>query len=97
MNETATATTVAAVSGVVVPTVAVGVIQAIGFGSAGVAAGSIAAGIQAGMGGAVASGSAFAIAQSLGALGAGSAIATVGIPLAAVGLVSYGIYRLLRR
>ena len=56
------------------------VIPAIGFTSAGVAAGSIAAAIQ---GPTVAAGSAFAVAQSAGALGAG-ACALVGAKVGAV-------------
>ena len=52
--------TCAAIAGYVAPTVG---LSALGFGSAGVAAGSVAAGVQSGIG-AVAAGSAFAAAQS---------------------------------
>ena len=64
------------------------VIPALGFTSAGVAAGSIAAAIQ---GPAVVAGSAFAIAQSAGALGAGACAlvgAKVGAVVAATGVAA---------
>ncbi len=57
------------------------VISAVGFGKAGVVAGSTAAGIQSSIGGAVAAGSYFATFQSLGALGLGIC-GTVALPVA---------------
>ncbi|KAA8898239.1 hypothetical protein FN846DRAFT_892902 [Sphaerosporella brunnea] len=55
-----------------------------GFGAGGVVGGSIAAGIQAGMGGYIAAGSAFAILQSVGVLGA------VAIPMTGLGVLGCG-------
>ncbi|XP_067142094.1 uncharacterized protein [Centruroides vittatus] len=56
------------------PLAVVGVVGALGFGAIGVTAGSIAAGIQSAVyGGSVASGSIFAICQSIGAAGLGIA------------------------
>lgn len=52
-----------------IATTAASVMSTLGFSSAGIAAGSTAAGLQAGVGNVVA-GSAFATAQSLGAIGA---------------------------
>jgi hypothetical protein len=57
-----------------------------GFTSSGIAAGSVAAGIQAGIGN-VAAGSAFAFAQSLGATAVFTTALPVGIALAVVGLI----------
>ena len=74
------------VAGAVTTTVGGGLIS-LGFGSTGIAAGSIAAGIQAGMG-SVAAGSLFAGIQSLGALGVFSAVGVTG----GVGLIAAAIY-----
>ncbi|KAJ7061696.1 hypothetical protein C8F01DRAFT_1369187 [Mycena amicta] len=74
---------------ILAPIVMVGALNAVGFGAAGVAAGSIAAGIQSIFyGGAVASGSAFAIAQSIGAGGAALAVAA---PLVSAGGAAVGL------
>lgn len=86
------ASTVAAV-GLAAPAVGVGILNAVGFTAGGVAAGTAAAAAQAGIGNVVA-GSAFAAAQSVAAMGVGSAIVSVGVPLAAVGLLGYGIYKI---
>jgi hypothetical protein len=64
-----------------------GIMSYLGFTGAGIAAGSTAAGIQAGMG-SVAAGSAFSVAQSLGALGV---YATMGLA-GGIGLAVGGIY-----
>jgi hypothetical protein len=61
----------------------------LGFTSSGIAAGSAAAGIQAGIGNVVA-GSAFATAQSLGATGVFAALGVLG----PIGLVAGGIFML---
>jgi len=61
------------------PAIAVGVVGAVGFGAAGVVAGSIAAGMQ---GPAVAAGSWFALAQAFGAT------ATVSAPAVGAGVLS---------
>jgi hypothetical protein len=64
-------------------------ISAIGFSQAGVVAGTVAAGVQSGIG-AVAAGSLFASLQSLGALGLGI-LGTAAMPVAVVtGLVAGG-------
>ncbi|KAJ7712960.1 hypothetical protein B0H16DRAFT_1811710 [Mycena metata] len=71
------------------PIVLVGALNAVGFGAGGVVAGSIAAGIQSAFyGGAVASGSLFAIAQSIGA--GGAALAAVG-PAVSAGAGALGL------
>ena len=69
------------------------VLAAAGFGTAGVVAGSVAAGWQATMGGYVASGSVFAAFQSMGALGAASvtAVAAGGAGGAATGMLVGGV------
>ncbi|KAJ7846681.1 hypothetical protein B0H14DRAFT_926557 [Mycena olivaceomarginata] len=54
---------------VILPALLVGTLNLLGFGAGGVAAGSIAAGIQSGFGGYIATGSAFALAQSAAAGG----------------------------
>jgi len=64
---------VAAVGVLLAPVVAVGIVGAFGFSTAGVVAGSLAATIHAGIGD-VAAGSLFALAQSIGAGGALPAI-----------------------
>lgn len=68
-------------------------LSAVGFTSAGVAAGSFAAGMQTAT---VAAGSAFAVAQSVGATGV---LLTVGLPVAiavgAIGGISYFAYNYL--
>ncbi|KAG8884374.1 hypothetical protein FRB97_004383 [Tulasnella sp. 331] len=62
-----------------IPAIVVGVVGAVGFGAAGVAAGSIAAGMQ---GPAVAAGSLFAVLQAFGAT------ATVSVPAVVAGIAS---------
>nr|GAT54527.1 predicted protein [Mycena chlorophos] len=76
----AAAVGITVVATVAAPLVLVGVIQAIGFGSGGVVAGSIAATLHSAIGN-VAAGSLFAICQSIGAGGAALAVAA---PAAAV-------------
>ena len=75
------------IAGGVVGTLALGAI-AIGFGPIGIVGGSIAAGIQAGIGNVVA-GSAFAIMTSLGMTGVFATTAAVGAVLGAGGLAGY--------
>lgn len=94
-EQLATATGIAAVAGVGVPAATIGVLNLAGFTAGGVAAASAAAGVQAGIG-SVAAGGLFAGAQSLAAVGLGSAIVSIGLPLAAVSLVGYGAYLLFR-
>ena len=65
-----------------------GILTGLGFGSAGIVGGTVAAGIQAGIGNVVA-GSAFAALQALGAAGI---FTTVGIAGGAVALVIGGGY-----
>jgi hypothetical protein len=95
MDDAKKAGAAATLCGVGLPLATVSVIQSIGFAATGVVAGSTAAGIQAGIGSVVA-GSAFAIAQSIGALGSISAIAAVGGPLGVVGAAGYYTFRWLR-
>eukprot|EP00934_Nitzschia_sp_Nitz4_P004148 Nitzschia sp. Nitz4//scaffold133_size116822//98684//98998//NITZ4_003822-RA/size116822-processed-gene-0.67-mRNA-1//-1//CDS//3329535441//4138//frame0 len=74
-----------AILGVLFPFAGAGVLSAAGFGAAGVTTGSIAAGLQ---GAATASGSAFAVCQSLvatGALYSSSVVASSTVAGAAVG------------
>jgi hypothetical protein len=81
--------TIAAVSTGAAPflinTVSASIISAVGFTSGGVAAGSIAAGVQAGLGGIIVKGGTFAVLQSAGATGAGIFGATLGLPLVIAG------------
>ena len=88
------ATGIAAISGIAVPAITVGVVNALGWTAGGVAAASTAAGIQAGIG-SIAAGSAFAGLQSFAALGVGSAITTIGLPLAVIALIGFGASQLL--
>lgn len=80
-------------SAIAVPAAAIATVNALGWTAAGVVAGSTAAVAQAGIG-SVAAGSAFAAVQSFAALGLGSAIMTVGLPLAAVSLIGFGAYKI---
>ena len=66
---------------------------AAGFTSSGIAAGSIAAGIQAGIGNVVA-GSAFATLQSLGATSVIAGLGIAGGAVSVVGILGYGLYKL---
>ena len=66
---------------------------AAGFTSSGIAAGSIAAGIQSVIGN-VAAGSTFATLQSLGATGVIAGLGITGGVVSAVGLLGYGLYKL---
>ena len=77
----------AAITGGVITTVAL-IPIGIGFGTAGIVGGSIAAGIQAIIGN-VAAGSLFAVCTSLGMTGVFASSAAVGAILGAGGLVSY--------
>eukprot|EP01118_Nematostelium_gracile_P010438 TRINITY_DN3594_c0_g1_i1.p1 TRINITY_DN3594_c0_g1~~TRINITY_DN3594_c0_g1_i1.p1 ORF type:complete len:274 (-),score=65.00 TRINITY_DN3594_c0_g1_i1:21-842(-) len=67
--------------GAAAPVAITAIIAAIGFTSAGIASGSLAAGMMAASGGVVASGSAVAVLQSIGAVGL-STVATGGVALA---------------
>jgi hypothetical protein len=67
-----------------------GAVTALGFTGSGVAAGSVAAGIQAGLGN-VATGSLFAVAQSAAATGVITAVGVVGV-VVAVGAGAYLTY-----
>uniref|UniRef100_A0A023G6J9 Putative interferon alpha-inducible protein n=1 Tax=Amblyomma triste TaxID=251400 RepID=A0A023G6J9_AMBTT len=77
-----------AVGAAVLVATAPAVLSTLGFGAAGVTAGSVAAAVQSTMGGFVAKGSLFAICQSWGAAGipvaAQTAVATAGAFLAAL-------------
>ncbi|KAF7300360.1 hypothetical protein HMN09_00919300 [Mycena chlorophos] len=84
----AAAVGITVVATVAAPLVLVGVIHAIGFGSSGVVAASIAAGLQSAIGN-VAAGSLFAICQSIGA--GGAALAVAAPVAAAAGGVGGGI------
>lgn len=66
-----------------------------GFTSSGVAAGSIAAGVQAGIGN-VAAGSTFAALQSIGATGALAVSLPITIAAGVTGGIGYGIYKLFK-
>lgn len=78
-----------ATGAVLAPVAVIGAVGALGFGTVGVAAGSIAAGIQSAVyGGAVTSGSIFAICQSIGAAGLGIAGT---VSSAAVGATAGGV------
>ena len=69
--------------------------MAIGFGTAGIAAGSIAAGIQSSIG-AVTAGSTFATMTSFGMTGVFSSLATIGSSIFAVGGIS-NLYNYFKR
>ncbi|KAJ7609245.1 hypothetical protein DFH06DRAFT_1247678, partial [Mycena polygramma] len=73
---------------VVVPAVTVGTLNLLGFGPTGVVGGSAAAGIQSTYGGYVASGSAFALAQS--ATMGGIIVASVPLQVVSVGAMGLG-------
>lgn len=77
----------AAIGVAVAVTVVGGVLPALGFGAAGVATSSVAAGTQAAIGNVVA-GSAFAFAQSVGATGVTTAVAAGGAALGAAPAVT---------
>ena len=66
-----------------------------GFTSSIIAAGSVAAGVQSGIG-SVAAGSGFAIAQSLGATGAIAAIGITGGVFLGLGALGFGAYKLFK-
>jgi len=74
--------------GTAVTTAASSIPWAIGFTKAGVAAGSVAAGVQSGMAGVVAAGSTFATLQSVAATTLAGT--PVGAVVGGVGLVAYG-------
>ena len=84
----------AAATGIGLPALGVGVLNVIGFSTSGVAAASVAAGAQAAVGNVVAGGL-FATAQSVAALGVGSAVTTFGLPCAVIGGVGYIIVQTL--
>ncbi len=93
----------AAAGALVTPVAAVAAVQAVGFSSSGIVGGSWAASMMSASaianGGGVASGSAVAVAQSIGALGALPAGMAAGAAVAggtALGLAGYGAYRLWR-
>ncbi len=69
---------------------------AAGFTSSGIAAGSIAAGVQSVIGNVVA-GSTFATLQSLGATGVIAGIGVAGGVFTGLGLLGYGLYKLITK
>ena len=69
-----------------------GIVNWIGFTKAGIAANSIAAGIQSGVG-AVKAGSMFATMQSLAAKGVISSIGATGMGIVGISIIGYGIFK----
>lgn len=80
-------------TGGIVPTIVQGIVWGTGFTNAGVAAGSLAASFQSGMGGVIAAGSKFAILQSIGATSGLIAIAPYTMAIGGVSVAGYYIYK----
>jgi hypothetical protein len=72
---------------ILVNAISASAISAAGFTTSGVAAGSLAATMQAGLGGMIAKGSTFALMQSAGATGAGVLGVTISAPLIVAAVV----------
>lgn len=77
---------------IAVPVAVTATVQSVGFGAAGVVAGTTASGIQANMGGIIVKGSAFAICQSIGATGSAT-IGSMFLPVALTVGVGYEVYK----